>query len=83
VAGDERAGVTLAEYWVHSGDEAALRREIELLPRTAFWLAAMLYGLERSDEAMQVLEALAANASAPERYREDARAMLRRRTRSP
>src|SRR5437773_11990746 len=42
LGGDERAGVTLAEYWVQLGDEAALRREMVVLPRTGLWLAGLL-----------------------------------------
>ena len=42
VAGDDRAGVTLAEYWVRRGDEAALRQEVEVWPRAGLWLAGML-----------------------------------------
>src|SRR5438093_1017049 len=61
LGGDERAGVTLAEYWVQLGDEAALRREMVVLPRTGLWLAGLLKDLGRHSEAVEVLTALADN----------------------
>jgi hypothetical protein len=50
LARDERAGVTLAEYWTRRGDEAALRREMEVLLRTGLWLAGWLAEQGRRDE---------------------------------
>jgi hypothetical protein len=76
--GDERAGVTLAEYFVRRGDEAALRREVEVLPRTALWLAGMLKDQGRMADALEVLTALEANRGTDERHRDEARGMARR-----
>jgi hypothetical protein len=77
LAGDERAGVTLAEYWTRRGDEAALRREMQVLPRTGLWLAGWLAEQGRRDEAVQVLTELAGNVDADERDRQEADSVLR------
>jgi hypothetical protein len=78
-AGDERAGVTLAEYWTRRGDEAALRREMQVLPHTGLWLAGWLAERGRRDEAVQVLNELEGNVDADERHRAKAHSALRRR----
>lgn len=80
LGGDERAGVTLAEYWVRRGDEAALRRETAVLPRTGLWLAGLLRDRGREREAVEVLTALATDAGADERHRQEAWGLLQRRT---
>lgn len=79
LAGDERAGATLAEYWTRRGDEAALRREMQVLPRTGLWLAGWLAERGRQDEAVQVLNELEGNVDADERHRAEAHSALRRR----
>jgi hypothetical protein len=76
VAGDDRAGVTLAEYWVRRGDEAALRREVEVWPRAGLWLAGMLEGRGAAAEARDVLAALADSPNADAHHRTDARSAL-------
>jgi hypothetical protein len=81
VAGEDRAGVTLAEYWVRRGDETALRREVETWPRAALWLAGMLERRGASGEATEVLTALANNPNADAHHREEARGVLTRRAR--
>jgi hypothetical protein len=81
VAGDDRAGVTLAEYWVRRGDEAALRREVRVWPRAGLWLAGMLEGRGAYGEARGVLAALADNPNASGHHREEARSVLGRRRR--
>lgn len=78
LAGDERAGVTLAEYLVRRGDEEGLRRETRVLPRTALWLAGMLRQSGRDGEALTVLTGLAADERADDPHREEARAALAR-----
>jgi hypothetical protein len=69
--------VTLAEYWTRRGDEAALRREMQILPRTGLWLAGWLAEQGRRDEAVQVLTELAGNVDADERHRQEADSALR------
>jgi len=81
LSGDERAAVTLAEYWVRRDDEAALRWETAVLPRTGLWLAGLLKDRDRKREAVEVLTALAADVGADERHRQEARGMLQRWTR--
>ncbi len=80
LAGDERAGVALAEYWSRRGAGAALRHEARLLPRMGLWLARLLRDRGRSDEAMAVLTGLADDVHVDERHRAEAQGMLRRWT---
>jgi hypothetical protein len=79
LAGDDRAGVTLAEYWVRRGDQASLRWEVDVWPRGGLWLAGMLDRRGASDEARQVLAALVDNPNADEQHRDEARGVLARR----
>jgi hypothetical protein len=78
LAGDDRAEVTLAEYWIRRGDEAALRGETSTLPRTGLWLAQLFRNDGRRDEAVQVLTTLAGDPDGDARHREEAQGLLRR-----
>lgn len=81
LGGDERAGVTLAEYGARRGDEAEPCRETAVLPRVGLWLAGLLRDRDREREAVEELTALATDIDVDERHRQEAQGVLRRWTR--